>query len=212
MSLKDMIERSKRERATLEVTPQDAPQDATKPSPAANKPSSLAALIANKPVANEPPAAKAVMQAAQLPAQSTPASPKMPDVPLTGAKAETFKLAPTVEELANTQVDLADDFVNPGQPESYTQEEAQEFIALFDMLKNNITDAAVVGQMTHSVIAKLRANRTLRKVMQPEHMGLMVRGLRESYGVSQEKKTERKEKASAAQDDADQLAAFLKEL
>ena len=121
-----------------------------------------------------------------------------------------IKAPPSVEEIASQQIDLSDsEFNNSTQPDGYTEEEATDFRNLFDYLAQHITDPMVVGNATKEIISKLRNNLFLREILREEDIGMMVRGLREAYGVEINKKTAKRAKNTKAEEDAAMMMELL---
>ena len=73
--------------------------------------------------------------------------------------------------------------------EAYTQDEVAQFKGSFQMLKDAITNPKLVGQAVKNIMVMMGANPHLCNIAMPEEVGLMVRGIRQSYGVTVAKKS-----------------------
>ena len=98
-----------------------------------------------------------------------------------------------------------------GQPEiaGFTQEELEEWNTCFGILKDNINNKEMVGNAIRIVMTKIQEQERYREILAPDDIGLMVDGLRNSYGVAlnikQGKASKRAQKAKLVDDVAANL-------
>ena len=91
----------------------------------------------------------------------------------------------------------ADEYNFEDQPEKLQEAVVADVKKSLALLADNINNKELVGQAVKSVLSDLQKHDFLRDILQPEDLGLMVRGLRESYGRAVQQKTERKKKTTA---------------
>ena len=79
-------------------------------------------------------------------------------------------------------------FVHPEQSDKYTEEEVERIQTSISILYENMEDKEIVAQAMRAVLTDIRKNQNLRELIKPEDCGMMVRHLREEYGVEVIKK------------------------
>lgn len=109
-----------------------------------------------------------------------------------------------------SETEAAKDFQSADQPDTYNDKHVEEFKQALDILKNSIDNKELIADALKHIMVNLKRHVFLQDILLPEDCQLMVRGLRESYGVTIAKKqTKRTKKETNSQDvDAvlDQLA------
>lgn len=88
--------------------------------------------------------------------------------------------------------------VNSDQPDKYTAEELLNLQKSIELLSGAITNPAIVGSALKQVMISLQRNPALKGILAPTDCQLMVRAMRESYGVVIEKKEGRQTARSGA--------------
>lgn len=94
------------------------------------------------------------------------------------------------------QAAVVNKFDHITQVDSLTQEQVESFKANLEVLAETVDDREMVGMALKSLVSSLRENPIFAEILHPEDFGLMVRALRNSYGVAITKKTEKKETKS----------------
>lgn len=115
-----------------------------------------------------------------------------------------------VEPEAIGEIDVSD-FVFKEQPEKFSQEAIDKLNGAISILKSCIDDKQQVGQAITIIMKTLQEHEFLKDIMRahPEHLGLMVRGLRESYGSVIVKKSANKEKRKKNEVELDKTLDIL---
>lgn len=88
-------------------------------------------------------------------------------------------------------------FIFDDQAESYPSEVLAEIEQAVLTLTNSIDNKELVGNAVASIVSKIAQHDFLKDILAPEVLGLMVRGLRESYGVAVAKKSKASAKRAA---------------
>lgn len=101
------------------------------------------------------------------------------------------------------------EFQFPHQPEAYTPEQVGQIKGALELLANSMNNREMVGQSVYHLLHQIKQNPKLSAILAPEDLGLMVRGLRQSYGVVVQKKTENRSKRQAKVEDVDKLVDDL---
>lgn len=131
--------------------------------------------------------------------ESTSAKQTEKEIPRQETVAENVPIAETISD-------------NIGQPGigGFTQEELDEWTAAFDILKSNIENPEMVGNAIRIVANKIQQEERYRDILAPSDIGLMVTGLRNSYGnalkIKQGKANKRSERSQAIDKVAGNLA------
>ena len=102
----------------------------------------------------------------------------------------------------------AEAFNDPSQPEKIDKPGMEAIREALNILEANITDKDLVAQSVRNVMLSLSTDPNLKDLLAPEDIGIMVRGLRESYGVAIVKKDGRRKKrddAKVTQNEVDDL-------
>jgi len=106
----------------------------------------------------------------------------------------------------------AEAFTHPEQPDKYTPEEAEKFSNMLEILRNQFDHKELVAEAMKSILNDLAGNENLRGMLLPTDMGLMVRHLRENYGVMIQKAGTRTERATKVNQLASEIADDLGDL
>jgi len=105
----------------------------------------------------------------------------------------------------------ADEYNFDDQPEKYTRAQVQNLHNALQLIETHIGDKEIIGDAVKNVLQLLQETPELCEILRPENGGLMVRALRESYGVVIQKKSERKGKRAVKQAVTDDFLANLTE-
>lgn len=120
--------------------------------------------------------------------------------PSTGVAVDTEDTAVVETEEEDTVDATAVDtssvshFNHPTQPDAMPASIEEDLKRSLDIIKLQFEDRALVGQAIPHIMRSLQENPNLRALLAPEDIGLMVRGLRECYGVAVTVKVEKKAK------------------
>lgn len=109
-------------------------------------------------------------------------------------------------------VDVAKTFLHETQPDQFTAEQMETIKQSLQMLLECIEDREMVSQALTSIMNNLQQTPELAKILKPEGIGLMVRALRQSFGVQVAKKSERAQKREAAQKDVNETLEILRKM
>lgn len=107
-------------------------------------------------------------------------------------------------------IDISD-FVFDEQPDNFSPEAIDKMNSAMDILKNSMDNKEMVGQAITIIMKTMQEHEFLKDIMRehPHHLGLMVQGLRESYGSVIAKKsatkTKRRESAEKVEKTLDML-------
>lgn len=102
-----------------------------------------------------------------------------------------------------------DQFNHPTMLEQFTPEAVDSFRDSIQMLRDSFEHPELVANATRNILITLRENPNFIDILLPEDYGLMVRGLRESYGQVATSKTVNKEKRASAKSSIAAVADFL---
>jgi len=128
------------------------------------------------------------------------------------SKTKTESKKPIEPELEDEPEVSSKEFQYDSQKEKYSSEEVKEIQAALETLKNSIDQPEIVGQALRSIMHDMQTNPNLVDLLAPEDIGLMVRGLRESYGVAIAKKQQYKSKRKRTEEEVDNTIDELKGL
>lgn len=103
----------------------------------------------------------------------------------------------TEHEITKPEDKLAREFSYDSQSEGMDAEAMESLGTALNMLQDNIEDKDIVSEAVKNVLNLLNHHDFLKKILKPEDCGLMVRGLRNSYGTTIAKKEARGTKAKA---------------
>lgn len=91
---------------------------------------------------------------------------------------------PTSDVLTSGDLDAPEEFSHESQPDKLTEQEIKEFRETIEVLENNLDHKDLIGNAITNILKKLKAREQYRTLLLPEDCGLMVKALRESYGVA----------------------------
>jgi len=103
-----------------------------------------------------------------------------------------------------SEKDAAKDFQSADQPDEYTDTHVAELKQALDILKGSMGgNKELVADALKNILISLKRHTFLSDILLPEDCGLMVAGLRESYGVTIAKKQTKQKKRDATAQDVD---------
>lgn len=132
-----------------------------------------------------------------------PATPQVPDVTEGVSGSVSFE---------KMDLEKAKEFQHADQPEKFKEETIKKLKENLKKLEDNIGDKEFVTDAISFIMKSLRQHDFLKDIMKPQDIGLMVRGLRESYGVVIKKKETRAKKVTEKQQKESELLDKLSEL
>lgn len=101
----------------------------------------------------------------------------LPGSAVAGSPAQVEQPNPAM----STEAELAREFHYEHQGAEFSQQDADEFRASLEILKNNLDNPSVVGSAIRHVMTTLQEHPGFATILLPEDVGMMVRGLRQSY-------------------------------
>lgn len=104
----------------------------------------------------------------------------------------------------------AEAFQNANQPVAYTPEQATALQSSINTLANSLDHPDIVGQAVAHILQSTREVPELADLLSYEDLGLMVAGLRESYGKTITEKQTRSKKKTKTDQEAKDILADLK--
>ena len=104
-----------------------------------------------------------------------------------------------------TKKSFADEFNFDGQPDKYDAEQVAKLAASLELIQDNLNDKDMIGQAVKNILSDLKQYPELTAILRPEHCGLMVKGLKQSYGTVIAKKSERKSKKQASSEEVNKI-------
>lgn len=106
----------------------------------------------------------------------------------------------------------AKQFQAEDQPEGYEQIHVDELKQSLDILVNSIDNKEMVGDALKKIMLDLKRYPFLVNIMHPEDCNLMVRAVRESYGVTLAKKQNRSKKRAATSKEVEDTLDILADM
>jgi len=103
----------------------------------------------------------------------------------------------------------AKEFQAPDQPDRYNEEIVGKLKDSLDILINSIDNKDLVGDALKQIMLNLKRYPFLIDVMHPEDCNLMVRAVRESYGVTLAKKQTRSTKRATTSKEVEDVLDIL---
>ena len=131
------------------------------------------------------------------------------------AKSALLPVSPPTAPLLQTDVEqvaevkAANEFVSPDQPDGYSQEAVNKLNNALETLVNSMEHKEMISEALKNIMIVTREHPALVDNMSPEDKGLMVAGLRKSYGVVITKKSARSEKVAKNAAEVDEVMALL---
>lgn len=104
------------------------------------------------------------------------------------------------------------DLNHESQPDKLQKETVIKFRTALDLLADNVEDKEIVGDCVRNVLGMLKEHEFLEKILKPEDCGMMIRGLREGYGVVIQKKQTKQRKKTASAAEVDKVLEDLADL
>lgn len=140
--------------------------------------------------------------------------------PLQEPKKETTSLEEQTEAaiedktevVASTfsEEDLAAEFNSEDQADKFQQAEIDNIREKLQLLEDNIDDKDIVQNALKIILTRTHEHEFLQGIFHPEDLGLMVRAMRESYGVTvtvkKQRSTKRKQVAQDVSDVMDEIS------
>jgi len=121
-----------------------------------------------------------------------------PDEPMQGISGGDFSESKSAKE-----------FQAPDQPDGYNEEIVVKLKDSLDVLINSIDNKELVGDALKQIMLNLKRYPFLIDVMHPEDCNLMVRAVRESYGVTLAKKQTRSTKRATTSKEVEDVLDIL---
>ncbi len=103
----------------------------------------------------------------------------------------------------------AREFQSADQPDEYNKETVDKLKSSLDVLTNSIDNKELVGDALKKIIIDIKRHPFLADILHPEDCQLMVRALRENYGITIVKKQTRSAKKEATSKDVDEVMDML---
>lgn len=153
-------------------------------------------------VSKSNPTAAAGVADARLPSEATSAAPT--DVPSPDTEDVMSGVSGDFSESKSAREFQAED-----QPEGYEQIHVDELKTSLDILVNSIDNKEMVGDALKKIMLDLKRYPFLVNIMHPEDCNLMVRAVRESYGVTLAKKQGRSAKRKATSKEVEDTLDIL---
>lgn len=117
--------------------------------------------------------------------------------------------APPID-LTMTDAELSEaDIIHASQLEGFDQDALDEYQTNLSILRESLGDQELVGQAIANLLQSMQQHSFLAKVLRPQDGGVMIRALRESYGVVIAKKSERSTKKAEKSKKIDDIASEL---
>lgn len=111
-----------------------------------------------------------------------------------------------------SETEAAKDFQSADQPEDYTDKHVEELKQALEILTNSIDNKELVADALKNIMINVKRHVFLQDILLPEDCQLMVRSLRESYGVTIAKKQTKKKKKDTNAADVDEVLDQLADL
>lgn len=166
---------------------QNKPAGVLLSSPAGKLAGSLAATSSRQPVSGKTPANEVSLQSS-------------PTQEIAAAKAEKKRN----DEVDNYQFD--------GQAKELGEDVLQAFVENIKAIRANIDDKAVIGDLLKFQVLHMKKHPFLADVIKPEHIQLMVRAMRISYGTVIAKKGENRSKRAAKSAEVEKWTDMIADL
>ena len=115
-------------------------------------------------------------------------------------------ITPTPE--AAVEATLSSEFNFGNQPENLSEQATNELHVLFGQLQESLGGDKISDNLNR-ILTHLHNHPFLRDVLQPDDIHLIAKSVQASNGITIQKKTERKAKRSANQDEVDNMANTL---
>lgn len=141
---------------------------------------------------------------AKTTAKATAALPSIGNLPKTNEEMP--------EPVATTPEISADEFNTPDQPDGLDPNAVKELKDCIETLQQSFVHREMIGGAIRNVLMHLQKYPFLKDILLPEDCQLMVRGLRESYGVQVVTKQKRGEKKAASAKEVDEVASLLSDI
>ena len=191
MSLKSLIKKETK------------PEPTAKPKIKLNKAKSSATKALQAKLKNKVPPGAAI---ASSPGKSAPKLAEGTAKPVTPPTV-TADVVPSASLLTDD-----DKFIHEEQPDKFEQEQVEKIKNALEILKNSLDDPDLVSEAIKNILTHLQEHPFLSDILAPEDLGMMVRGLRKSYGITIAKKKGKAKKKAANQADVDEVASMLSDM
>jgi hypothetical protein len=103
----------------------------------------------------------------------------------------------------------AAEYVHESQPIEFSAEQVADIKRSIEMIADNLTDKDMVAQTICYIMQSLQQHPTMVDMLAPEDIGMMVRGLRESYGSTIQVKEVKREKKTTKSKKLDEISGLL---
>lgn len=139
--------------------------------------------------------------------RSEPASPPdtAPD-PTPLSNGQDNSSSPSLTDIELTGIN------HDSQPEKFNEKTVAQFKAAVKTVHEHVDDKGLIGDAIKNVLSMLEEHDFLKKIVQPQDIGMMVRGLRENYGVVIQKKQTRTTKRRAGAEEVEKIMADLSDI
>lgn len=107
---------------------------------------------------------------------------------------------------------LATDFTFDSQPDEFEPQTIEDLQKAFDILANNFDNKDLISDSLANILTTIRNTPHAANILKPEHFGLMIRGLRESYGVAINKKETKQKKRAASAKEVEEISGIMKDM
>lgn len=140
-------------------------------------------------------------------------APKLTQVakPAPEAPEEPAPISPSTEELARTNITAAE-FNHPSQKAAIPSKDVESFKESIAVLHGSFENKELISAAIANVLGSLKANPNLREILAYEDVGMMVRALRESYGVAVNTKAAKATKTKKASAEQSEIMEMLSDL
>lgn len=122
----------------------------------------------------------------------------------TATEGKTEVAVPFSEEAS------ANEFNSEDQPDEFQQAEIDNIREKLQLLEDNIDDKDIVQNALKIILTRTHEHEFLQGIFHPEDLGIMVRAMRESYGVTvtvkKQRSTKRKQVAQDVADVMDEIS------
>lgn len=195
-------------------------QTITKPNPFANLKKTVAALSssataeegANPPRKSAPSSTPFKFNLGTKKVE-TQVAPALPMIPATVQPEEG--VADSLQETVTpsfSEAVSAKEFQSPDQPDEYNDEHVRELKQALSILEQSIDNKELVADALKNIMVNIKQHVFLKDILLPEDCQLMVRGLRESYGVTIAKKQKKRGKRDTNAKDVEAVMEQLADL
>ncbi len=113
-------------------------------------------------------------------------------------------------DLESAGIEPIKTFVFDDQPDKYPADVLEDIEQSIRILQGSFENPELVGNAINSLVGKIQEHDFLKDILAPEAMGLMVRGLRESYGITIRKKSKTQKKREQRIKDQAEVDELLK--